>query len=93
MSTYKPAYVVTTNTGNEFTVKQKGHLGVLIIETFSVCSAVPDNTIRDEFTTLQELCMALLRLGVSREVLLPVFISVLVMIGLDVYSIDEKVSS
>jgi hypothetical protein len=90
MPTYKIAYVVATNNGNEFTVKQNGHLGILTIETFSVSSAVPANATRDEFTTLNDLCLALLRLGVSREVLLPVFISVLVMIGLDVYSIDVK---
>lgn len=90
MSTYKTAYVVATNTGNEFTVKQKGHLGALIIETFSASSYVSTNVIRDELTTLQDLCLSLLSLGVSREVLLPVFISVLVMIGLDVYSIDVK---
>lgn len=90
MSTYKHAYVVATNNGNEFTVKQKGHSGGLTIDTFTVSSAAPANVIRDEFTTLEDLCLALLRLGVSREVLLPVFISVLVMIGLDVYSIEIK---
>lgn len=76
MCTYKTAYVVATNNGNEFTVKQNGHLGVLTIDTFSVSSAVPANVIREEFNTPQDL--------------LPVFISVLVMIGLDVYSIDVK---
>ena len=90
MATYKIAYVVATNNGNEFTVKQNWHLGVLTIDTFSVSSDVPANVIRDEFNTLQDLCLALLSLGVSREVLLPVFISVLVMIVLAVYSIDVK---
>ena len=88
MSTYKTAYVVTTNNGNEFTVRQKECLGVLIIEPFNV-----KNAMREDLITLHDLHIALVFLGTSREVLLPVFISVLVMIGLDVYPIDEKVQS
>lgn len=90
MSEYQTAFVVTAKTGNEFTVKQKGHLGVLVIETFKTWYDVPVNVIRDEFSALQELCLALLNLGVPREVLLPVYISVLVMVGFEVHSIDVK---
>lgn len=81
----KLAYVVTTNTGNEFIVKQKGHLGVLIIEPFN---AYQDT--REEFIALHDLYISLVALGVSRAILLPVYISVLVMTGLDVDSIDVK---
>lgn len=82
---YKPAYVVTTNTGNEFMVKQKGHLGVLIIETFNAYHET-----REDFIALNDLNTALVALGVSREILLPVYISVLALAGLDVFSIDVK---
>lgn len=90
MSEYQTAYAVTTKTCNEFTVKQKGHLGVLVIEPFKTGCDVPANVIRDEFSTLQELCLALLHLGVPSELLLQVYISVLVLVGFEVYSIDVK---
>lgn len=93
MAVYKTAYIVTTNNGNEFIVKQKDHLGEIIIDTFNCYSDMPANANREDFITLQDLHIALLALGTSREVLLPVFISVLLMIGLDVYSVDEKVQS
>lgn len=82
---YKLAYVVTTNTGNEFIVKQKGNLGGIIIEPFN---AYHDT--REDFIALHDLHISLVALGVSCDVLLIVYISVLVMAGLDVYSIDVK---
>lgn len=87
---YKLAYVVTTNTGNGFIVKQKEPLGVLNIDTFNVWPDSLSKDSRKDFFSLKDLHMALLDLGVSREVLLPVYISVLAMIGLDVYAIDVK---
>lgn len=90
MCTYKTAYVVTTNNGNEFMIKQIEPLGVLIIDAFNVWPDRPSKVSREDFFSLKDLHIALLALGVSREVLLQVFISVLLMIGLDVYSIDVK---
>lgn len=87
---YKTAYVVTTNNGNEFMIKQTGPVGALIIDTFNVCPDRPSKVSREDFFSLKDLHIALLTLGVSREVLLPVYISVLAMIGLDVYSIEVK---
>lgn len=82
---YVPCYVVATNSGNEFMVKQKGNLDVLIIEPFNV-----HHETREEFIALNDLHISLIALGVSREILLPVFISVLAMLSLDVYSIEVK---
>lgn len=93
MTIYKRAYVVTTNTGNEFMIKQKEPLGVLIIDAFNVFPDRPSKVSREEFFSLKDLHIALLALGVSKEVLLPVYISVLAMIGLDVYSVYEMVQS
>lgn len=93
MSTYKTAYVVTTNNGNEFIVKQMEPLGALSIDAFNVYPDRSSKVSREDFFSLKDLSIALLALGTSGEVLLPVYISVLLMIGLDVYSIDEKVQS
>ena len=82
---YAPCYVVATNSGNEFMVKQKGNLGGLIIEPFNAYHET-----REEFIALNDLHISLIALGVSREILLPVFISVLAMLSLDVYSIEVK---
>lgn len=83
-------YIVTTNNGNEFMIKQTEPLGALTIDAFNVCPDKPSRVSREEFLSLKGIHIDLLALGVSREVLLPVYISVLVMIGLDVYSIDYK---
>lgn len=82
---HAPYYVVATNSGNEFMVKQKGNLGDLIIEPFNVYHET-----REELIALNDLHISLIALGVSREILLPVFISVLAMLSLDVYSIEVK---
>ena len=91
MATYKTAYVVTTNNDNVFLIKQTELSGTLIIDAFNLCPGSLSRVMREEFISLKGICIDLLALGVSRDVLLPVFISVLVMIGLDVYSIELKV--
>ena len=90
MTVYKTAYVVTTNNGSEFMIKQTGPEEVLIIDAWNVWTDKPSRVSREEFISLKDIHISLLALGVSREILLPVYISVLAMIGLDVYSIDVK---
>lgn len=43
MSTYKTAYVVTTNNGNEFMIKQSENLGLLTIDAFNACPGRKSN--------------------------------------------------
>ena len=76
---YKKAYIVTTNSGTEFVVKDSEQFENIRIDTWNISQ---DTT---------HYVVAILReLGVACAVLLPVFISVLVMVGLDVYSIGVK---
>lgn len=91
MTAYNTAYIVTTNNGNEFIVKQKGRSGALIIDRFNVFPDRPSKDSLEVFFSLKDLHIALLALGVSKEVLLHVYISVLAMVGLDVYPVDVKV--
>lgn len=87
---YNTAYIVTTNSGTEFIVKNSKQFDNISIDTWNISQDTTHHVVEVEFANLNDLVAILRELGVSREVLLPVFISVLVMVGLDVYSIDVK---
>lgn len=90
MATYKTAYIVTTNSNNEFVVKYSEQFENIHIDTWNISQDTTHYVDAVEFANLNGLVAILRELGVSCDVLLPVYISVLVMVGLDVYSIDVK---
>lgn len=90
MTGYKTAYIVTTNSGSEFIVKYAEQFENIYIDTWNVSQYIQPHTAKIEFANLNALVAILRELGAPRDILLPVFISVLAMIGIDVYSIDVK---
>lgn len=87
---YKTAYIVTTNSGTEFIVKNSENFDNIHIVTWNIPQDTAHYVVATEFANLNGLVAILSDLGVARDVLLPVFILVLVMVGLDVYLIDVK---
>lgn len=90
MGMYKPAYIVTTNSGTEFVVRYSEQFENINIDTWNISQHTTHYVVAVELANLNRLAAILSELGVVCDVLLPVFISVLVMVGLDVYSIDVK---
>ena len=87
---YKTAYIVTTNSGTEFIVKNSEQHANIHIDTWNISQDTTHYVVAVELANLNGLVAILRELGVACDVLLPVFISVLVMVGLDVYSIDVR---
>lgn len=87
---YKTAYIVTTNSGTEFIVKNSEQFENVRIDTWNISQDTTHYVVAVELANLNGLVAILRELGVSRDILLPVYISVLTMIGLDVYSIAVK---
>lgn len=90
MATYKTAYIVTTNSNNEFVVKYSEQFENIRIARWNTSQCTTHYVVAVELANLNRLVTILRELGVSCDVLLTVYISVLVMAGLDVYSIDVK---
>lgn len=93
MATHKTAYVVTTNSNTAFLVRYNEQFENIHVDTWHVWPDVQPHVLRQEFANLNGLLAALRELGTPRDILLPVYISVLTMIGFDVYLIDEKEQS
>ena len=87
---YKAAYIVTTNSGTEFVVRYSEQFENIRIDTWGISKDTTPFTVAAEFANLNDLVAILRELGVARDVLLPMYISVLAMIGFDVYSVDVK---
>lgn len=87
---YKLAYIVTTNSGNEFIVKYSEQFENIHIDTWNIAQDTTHYVVAVELANLNGLVSILRELGVSCDVLLPVYITVLVMVGLVVYSIEIK---
>lgn len=90
MCIYKPAYIVTCNSGNEFVVKQLDGFGSVTIDAWQL-NYYSSGAERKDYADLRCLLVALVVNGVSNEILLPLFIAVLKMVGFDIYTIDIKV--
>ena len=86
----KTAYIVTTNSGTEFIVKRSEQYANICVDTWNIPQDTTHYVVAVELANLNGLVAILRELGVACDVLLPVFISVLVMAGIGVYSIGVK---
>ena len=84
---YKPAYIVTCNSGNEFVVEQLDSFGSVIIEVWKL-NSYSAGAERKDYDDLRCLLDVLVVNGVSNEILLPLFIAVLKMAGFDICAIN-----